>query len=45
MLAQHLLAMACAGPFHPDDLFAEVALAAPYTALSRRDFDDTLRFV
>ena len=45
VLAQHLLAMACAGPFHPDDLFAEVTRAAPYAALPRRDFDDTLRFV
>ncbi|TDH63801.1 ligase-associated DNA damage response DEXH box helicase [Dankookia rubra] len=45
VLAQHLLAMACAGPFHPDDLFAEVTRAAPYAALTRRDFDDTLRFV
>ncbi len=45
VLAQHLLAMACAGPFHPDALFAEVTRAAPYAALPRRDFDDTLRFV
>jgi ATP-dependent Lhr-like helicase len=45
VLAQHLLAMACAGPFRPDDLFAEVTRAAPYAALTRRDFDDTLRFV
>jgi ATP-dependent helicase Lhr and Lhr-like helicase len=37
--------MACAGPFRPDDLFAEVTRAAPYAALTRRDFDDTLRFV
>ncbi|MBY0336364.1 MAG: ligase-associated DNA damage response DEXH box helicase [Acetobacteraceae bacterium] len=45
VLAQHILAMACFGPFRPDDLFAEVTRAAPYAALSRRDFDDTLRFV
>lgn len=45
VLAQHMLAMACHGPFHPDELFAEVTRAAPYAALSRRDFDDTLRFV
>ncbi|RAI57029.1 ligase-associated DNA damage response DEXH box helicase [Roseicella frigidaeris] len=45
VLAQHVLAMACHAPFRPDDLYAEVTLAAPYAALSRRDFDDVLRFV
>jgi ATP-dependent Lhr-like helicase len=43
VLAQHLLAMACHAPFHPDAMYAEVRRAAPYAALSRRDFDDTLR--
>ncbi len=45
VLAQHILAMACHAPFRPDDLFAEVTRAAPYAGLTRRDFDDTLRFV
>jgi ATP-dependent Lhr-like helicase len=45
VLAQHILAMACHGPFLPDDLYAEVTRAAPYAALTRRDFDDVLRFV
>ena len=45
VLAQHLLGMACGGPFHPDDAYAEITRAAPYAALSRRDFDDTLLFV
>ncbi|EHM00132.1 DEAD/DEAH box helicase [Acetobacteraceae bacterium AT-5844] len=45
VLAQHILAMACHAPFLPDELFAEVTSAAPYAALSRQDFDDTLRFV
>jgi ATP-dependent Lhr-like helicase len=45
VLAQHILAMACHAPFHPDELFAEITRAAPYAGLSRRDFDDTLRFV
>lgn len=45
VLAQHILAMACHAPFHPDILYAEVTRAAPYHDLSRRDFDDTLRFV
>jgi ATP-dependent Lhr-like helicase len=45
VLAQHVLAMACHAPFHPDALYAEVIRAAPYAALSRRDFDEVLRFV
>ena len=45
VLAQHILGMACAGKFLPDSLFAEVTSAAPYANLSRRDFDDVLRFV
>ena len=45
VLAQHVLGVACSGPFMPDDLYAEVRGAAPYAALARRDFDDVLRFV
>jgi ATP-dependent Lhr-like helicase len=45
VLCQHILACAVAGPFLPDELYAEVTQAAPYAALPRRDFDDALRFV
>ena len=45
VLAQHLLLMAAAAPFHPDAMFAEVIRASPYAALTRPDFDDVLRFV
>jgi len=45
VLAQHILGMACAGKFHPDDLYAQVIAAAAYAALPRRDFDDVLEFV
>ena len=45
VLAQHLLLTAAAGPFHPDDMLAEVRRAQPYAGLSQQDFDDTLRFV
>ena len=34
-----------AAPFHPDDAYAEVRRAAPYAALSRKDFDAVLGFV
>nr|WP_294505335.1 ligase-associated DNA damage response DEXH box helicase [uncultured Rhodopila sp.] len=45
VLAQHLLCLACSAPFLPDDVYAEVTTAAPYTALPRADFDDVLGFV
>lgn len=45
VLAQHLLGLSCSYPFDADDMYAEVTRAAPYSDLSRRDFDDTLRFV
>jgi ATP-dependent helicase Lhr and Lhr-like helicase len=45
VLAQHLLGMACAAPFHPDDAFAEVTHAAPYVAIDRATFDAVLGFV
>ena len=45
VLAQHVMGMAAAGPFHPDDLYAEVTSAQPYVNLSRRDFDRVLDFV
>ncbi len=45
VLAQHLLLTAAAGPFLPGDMYAEIQRAAPYAALSRREFDDVLRFV
>ena len=45
VLAQHVLGTACAAPFHPDALFAEVAATQPYAELPRAVFDDVVRFV
>ncbi len=45
VLAQHLLGCACAAPFCPDAMFAQVRSAAPYAALARADFDAVLGFV
>ena len=45
VLAQHILCRACAGPFHPDDLFAEVSSAWTYRSLSREDFDKAVDYV
>jgi ATP-dependent Lhr-like helicase len=45
VLAQHVLGCACGEPFLADDLYAEVKTAAPYTGLSRADFDAVVDFV
>ena len=45
VLAQHILGRACCGPFDADEFYREITSAAPYSALSRKDFDDTLAFV
>ena len=45
VLAQHVMTLACAGPVHPDDIFAEVTAASPYADLPREVFDAVLRYV
>lgn len=45
VLAQHVLGMACHGPFQPDALYDEVRLAAPYAGLTRARFDRVVDFV
>ncbi len=45
VLAQHVWGMACAAPFHPDALFAEVCSASPYAALPRETFNRVVDFV
>ena len=45
VLAQHVLGCACGEPFWSDQLYAEVLTAAPYSGLSRTDFDDVVDFV
>ncbi|WP_375461645.1 DEAD/DEAH box helicase [uncultured Enterovirga sp.] len=45
VLAQHVLGMACAGPFSMEDLFEEVRSAAPYTWLTWEDFEAVVDFV
>jgi ATP-dependent Lhr-like helicase len=45
VLAQHILGRACAGPFHPDALHAEVTSAWTYRNLSRGDFDKAIDYV
>ena len=45
VLAQHVMGTACAGPFWPDELFAEVRGASPYAGLTRDQFDRVIDFV
>ncbi len=45
VLAQHVLGMACAGPFDADLLFDEVRSALPYHGLSRETFLRVVDFV
>lgn len=45
VLAQHLVAMACAAPFDAGEMLAEVQAALPYSALTPETFDRVLQFV
>ena len=45
VLAQHVLGCACGEPFLYDQLYGEVLTAAPYSSLTRTDFDDVVDFV
>jgi ATP-dependent helicase Lhr and Lhr-like helicase len=45
VLAQHVLGCACGGPFTSAELYAEVTTAAPYSGLTRADFDAVVDFV
>jgi ATP-dependent helicase Lhr and Lhr-like helicase len=45
VLAQHIMACACAAPFEASALFLEVTSAAPYTSVTRVDFDRLLHLI
>lgn len=45
VLAQHVMACACAGPFHEDDLLAEVRSSLAYRWVDRATFQRVLAFV
>ena len=44
VLCQHILLMACSGPFEADAFYEEIVLAGPYRDLTREDFDRCLDF-
>ncbi|KEQ03012.1 helicase [Pseudorhizobium pelagicum] len=45
VLAQHILGMACAEPFDPLELYAEITSASPYAKLSWEMFERAVDFV
>lgn len=45
VLAQHIFARACVGPFMPEVFYDEVIQSWPYRALDRETFDKTVSFV
>ena len=45
VLAQHVLGCACGEPFLSDELYEEVLTSAPYSGLTRTDFDDVVDFM
>jgi ATP-dependent helicase Lhr and Lhr-like helicase len=45
VLAQHVMGLACAGPFRAEDLLAEIRSSTPYSALTAEAFDHVLHFI
>lgn len=45
VLAQHVMALACAAPFHAADLLQEIRAALPYSALTDDVFERVLGFI
>ena len=45
VMCQHILGMACAGPFAAEELYAEITSAEPYVEVDRQTFDKALAFV
>lgn len=44
VLCQHIMIVACSGPFNAGALFDEARRAGPYRKLARSDFDECLEF-
>jgi ATP-dependent Lhr-like helicase len=45
VLAQHIMGCACSEPFAADDLYREITTSAPFSDVSRAEFDRVLDFV
>ena len=45
VLAQHVMGLACAGPFREEEMLAEIQFATPYSALTPDAFASVLHFI
>ena len=45
VLAQHVMGLACAGPFRAAEMLDEIRSATPYSALTAEAFDNVLSFI
>ncbi|WP_052310910.1 ligase-associated DNA damage response DEXH box helicase [Sphingobium xenophagum] len=45
VLAQHVMGLACAGPFREEEMLAEIQSATPYSALTPDAFASVLHFI
>ena len=45
VLAQHIMGLACAGPFREEEMLAEIQSATPYSALTAEGFASVLHFI
>jgi ATP-dependent helicase Lhr and Lhr-like helicase len=45
VLAQHVMALACAAPFREEELLSEIRSATPYSALTDEGFANVLHFI
>ncbi len=45
VLAQHVMALACAGPFRANEMLVEVNRAAPYATFTAEQFDRVLDYI
>ena len=45
VLAQHVMGLACAAPFRPEDLLREIRSSTPYSALTDDAFVNVLHFI
>jgi ATP-dependent Lhr-like helicase len=45
VLAQHVMALACAAPFREEEMLAEIRSATPYSALTDESFANVLGFI
>ncbi|HTH29378.1 MAG TPA: ligase-associated DNA damage response DEXH box helicase [Sphingobium sp.] len=45
VLAQHIMALACAGPIAPEALLAELKTATPFADLTAKDLEAELQFI